>query len=130
MGAMVARLAHDGGVSEAVAASPYDDDDDSPVLGVREARDGFSDLVMRAATAGYVTRISHGRSHRAVAAVTWAHKRLAGLAAEAHPAADITIEDLATRDTNTGGHHWCFSFAWRPRRCRWCVRSGGRGGCG
>jgi antitoxin (DNA-binding transcriptional repressor) of toxin-antitoxin stability system len=45
------------------------DDEDVPALGVREARDRFSDLVMRAAAAGTVTRIFRGRSHRTVAAI-------------------------------------------------------------
>jgi antitoxin (DNA-binding transcriptional repressor) of toxin-antitoxin stability system len=62
---MVAMFAHHGGVSEAPGLSG----DDGPTLGVREARDRFSDLVMRAAAAGDITRISRGRSHRTVAAI-------------------------------------------------------------
>ena len=45
------------------------DDENAPALGVREARDRFSDLVVRAAAAGTVTRIFRGRSHRPVAAL-------------------------------------------------------------
>jgi antitoxin (DNA-binding transcriptional repressor) of toxin-antitoxin stability system len=63
---MMAMFAHHGGMNEA-AALP--DGDDAVVLGVRDARDRFSDLVMRAAAAGDITRISRGRSHRTVAAI-------------------------------------------------------------
>jgi antitoxin (DNA-binding transcriptional repressor) of toxin-antitoxin stability system len=55
-------------MSEAVVFGE-DEDGGAPVLGVREARDRFSDLVMRAAAAGDITRISRGRSHRTVAAI-------------------------------------------------------------
>ncbi|MDQ1294776.1 MAG: hypothetical protein QG608_2661 [Actinomycetota bacterium] len=63
---MVAMFAQYGGMSE--AGSLLSDDGTTP-LGVREARDRFGDLVMRAAAAGDITRISQGRSHRTVAAI-------------------------------------------------------------
>jgi antitoxin (DNA-binding transcriptional repressor) of toxin-antitoxin stability system len=63
---MMAMFAHHGGMSEA-AALP--EGGDGVVLGVRDARDRFGDLVMRAAAAGDITRISRGRSHRTVAAI-------------------------------------------------------------
>ena len=63
---MVAMFAHHGGMSEPAPVLPGEEE---RTLGVREARDHFSDLVMRAAAAGDITRISRGRSHRTVAAI-------------------------------------------------------------